>query len=54
MATYQKLKNMEVTPEEEELIEAIRNYARSYPNGHPQLLDYAVRLFDEMTDMSSE
>ncbi|MGM9724349.1 MAG: hypothetical protein ACI3YG_09695 [Prevotella sp.] len=41
---------MRVTPQEEELIKAIRNYLNSYPNGHPQLLDYAEMLFDNMTD----
>lgn len=36
---------MEVTPEEEELIKAIRNYCASYPNGYPELLDYAEDIF---------
>ena len=40
---------MEVTHEERDLIETIRNYNRSYPNGHPQLLDYATALFQELT-----
>lgn len=39
----------ELTNEEAELIEAIRNHKRSYPNGYPQLLWYAQELFDEMT-----
>lgn len=43
---------MNVTPEEEELIKAIRNYCDSYPNGYPELLDYAEDLFQRMTDMS--
>ena len=42
---------MEVTDEEEELIKAIMNYCRSYPDGHPQLLEYARDLFERMTDM---
>ena len=42
---------MDVTPEEEELIMAIRNYCKSYPNGYPQLLYHAERLFNIMTDM---
>ena len=42
---------MNVTPEEEELIKAIRNYCDSYPNGYPELLDYAEDLFQRMTDM---
>lgn len=32
---------MEVTSEEQDLIQAIRNYCGSYPNGYPQLLIYA-------------
>ena len=32
---------MKVTPDEEDLIKAIRNYCDSYPNGYPELLDYA-------------
>ena len=42
---------MNVTSEEEELIKAIRNYCDSYPNGYPELLDYAEDLFQRMTDM---
>ena len=33
-----KKEMMEVTPEERELLERMRNYNRSYPNGYPQLL----------------
>lgn len=44
----QKKDLMELTPEERELIEAVRNYNKSYPNGYPQLLLYAQRLFDNM------
>ena len=39
---------MMVTKEEEELISAIRNYNKSFPNGYPQLLWYAQQLFDNM------
>lgn len=42
---------MEVTSEERDLIEAIRNYCNSYPNGYPRLLEYAQDIFDRMTDM---
>lgn len=38
-----------VTDEEADLIEAMRNYVKSYPDGYPELLDYAQRLFDELT-----
>lgn len=45
---------MNVTPDEEELIKAIRNYCNSYPNGYPELLDYAEDLFQRMTDMAKD
>lgn len=45
---------MEVSPEEEELIKAIRNYCNSYPNGYPDLLGYAEDLFQRMTDMPKD
>lgn len=43
--------SMKVTSDEEELITAIRNYCDSYPNGYPELLDYAQDIFDRITDM---
>ena len=43
-----KLEKMEVTPEERELLEAVRNYNNSYPDGYPQLLWYAQELFDNL------
>ncbi len=42
---------MEVTPAEEELLAAIRNYIKSFPDGRPQLLWYAQELFDKMVDL---
>lgn len=42
---------MLVTVEEEELLMAIRNYRKTYPDGHPQLLYYAEQLFNTMTDL---
>lgn len=42
---------IEVTPDEEELIAAIRNYCKTYPDGYPELLYYVQRLFDIMVDM---
>jgi len=42
---------MGLTEEEAELMRAIRNYRRSFPNGHPQLLYYAQQLFDSLTDL---
>ncbi|ERJ63596.1 hypothetical protein HMPREF1555_02344 [Porphyromonas gingivalis F0570] len=43
--------SMKLTEKEEELIRAIRNYRKSYPNGHPQLLYYASQLFDELIEV---
>lgn len=40
-----------LTKEEGELIAAIRNYRRGYPDSYPGLLYYAQQLFDELTDM---
>ncbi len=40
-----------LTEKEEELIRAIRNYQKSYPNGYPQLLYYIQQLVDELTDL---
>ena len=44
----QELEKMEVTPEERELLEAVRNYNKSFPDGYPQLLWYAQELFDNL------
>lgn len=41
----------QLTDKEEELIAAIRNYRRGYPDSYPILLYYAQQLFDELTDM---
>ena len=43
---------MQVTSEEQDLIQAIRNYC--YPNGYPQLLIYAQDIFDRLTDMPKD
>ena len=45
---------MELSFEEKELIESIRNNCNSYPNGYPQLLEYAQDLFDRITDMRKD
>ena len=39
---------MEVSYEEKELLESIRNYNRSFPDGYPELLWYAQELFDNL------
>lgn len=47
-------KTMKVTDEERELIEAIRNYQKSFPNGYPELLWYCQELFDKMVDLPKD
>ncbi len=42
------METKQLTEQEAELIEAIRNYNKSYPDGYPGLLWYAQRLFDDM------
>lgn len=39
---------IEVTEEEYDLLESIRNYNKSFPDGYPELLWYAQQLFDAM------
>lgn len=41
---------IEVTEKEADLIMLLRDYVSSYPNGYPQLLDAAQRLFDELAE----
>lgn len=43
-------KTLKVTVSEEEhkLLEAIRNYNKSFPDGYPQLRWYAQELLDNM------
>lgn len=38
----------EITEQENDLIEAIRNFQNAYPNGSKELRRYARILFDEM------
>ncbi len=42
---------IELTEKEEELIRAIRNYQKSFPNGYSQMLYYIQQLVDELTDL---
>ena len=39
---------IEVTDEEFELLRAIRNYNKSFPDGYPELLWYAEEIFNNM------
>lgn len=41
---------MELTDKEEELIQAIRNYRRAYPNGQRNLEIYIMNLVYELMD----
>lgn len=41
----------ELTPDEADLIEAIRNLVRSFPNGYDEQVYYVTKLFEEMIDM---
>ena len=42
---------MKLNKQEEELITALRNYRRGFPDSFPNLLYYVQQLFDEMLDM---
>ena len=44
----EKKETMRVTPEERDLIEQIRNYNRSYPNGYPKLLEAEIEKIYSM------
>lgn len=46
-----KTKSLRLTEKEADLIESIRNYRKSFPNGNPQMLYYLQQLFDELTDL---
>ncbi len=45
---------IKLNPKEEELIRAIRNYRKSFPNGFPQMLYYIQQLVDGLTDLPTE
>ncbi len=44
------MRQMKLSEKEAELIDLIRNYKKSYPNGHPNLLFAAQELFDDLTE----
>lgn len=44
----QKLIQRQLTQEEADLIDLMRNYAKSYPNGYPQLYWEIQELFDSL------
>lgn len=47
----EKLHNKKITDQEDDLIEAIRNLRKAFPNGYDDLRDYALLLFEEMTTL---
>ena len=46
-----KREKIKLTEKEEDLIRAIRNYRKSYPNGYPQMLYFIQQLVVELTDL---
>lgn len=44
----QEMETMRVTDEERDLLEQMRNYNRSYPNGYPELLSIIIEKFYAM------
>ena len=48
------MENETLTEKEYDLIMAIRNYKKSYPNGYPEILWYIERLFNELLDEREE
>ena len=44
----QEMETMRVTNEERDLLEQMRNYNQSYPNGYPELLDIIIEKFYSM------
>lgn len=45
---------MELTDKEQELIEAIRNYKRAYPNGQRNLERYILDILYELLDNEND
>lgn len=44
----EKMYKMMLTADEKDLIEQIRNYNVSYPNGYPQLMWFVQETLDKM------
>ncbi len=45
---------MKLTEKEKELIEAIRNYRKAFPNGQSELWYYINQLVAELTDTETK
>lgn len=44
------MEKVKLTEKEADLILAIRNYKKSYPNGYPEIRWYIEKLFNELLD----
>lgn len=44
------MEKVKLTEKEADLIYAIRNYKKSYPNGYPEMRFFIETLFQEMMD----
>lgn len=44
------MQKMKLTEKEADLISAIRNYKKSYPNGYPEIRWFIERVFQELLD----
>ena len=48
------MEKVKLTEKEYDLIMAIRNYGKSYPDGYPEIRWYIERLFNELIDEDEE
>ena len=48
------MEKIALTEKEIDLIMAMRDYKKSYPNGYPELLWYIEQLFHELLDPNEE
>lgn len=48
------MEKVKLTEKEYELIMAIRNYGKSYPNGYPEIRWYIESLFNELMAEAEE
>lgn len=48
------MRELHLTPEEADLIEAIRNLRKSFPNGFDEQLYYIQQMLDDMVDLPKD
>lgn len=48
------MEKVKLNEKEYDLIMAIRNYGKSYPDGYPEIRWYIERLFNELIDEAEE